>query len=302
MDFWANHFNIYGRKFLAAYRIPADQAGVIQTHALGSFPEMLTASAHSTAMLLYLDNQLNIEGVPNENYARELMELHSLGVHGGYTQRDVREVARCFTGWTMETRLLRPRGRFRFDPDLHDDGEKLVLGHKIGAGGGKADGERVLEILATHPATAHHISGKLCRHFLGDEDTGRSDVEKAYLRSSGNVSEMLSVIFAQEAILSGPPIAKRPFDFVVSSLRAVNASTNGEKPLQNYLDQMGQPLYQWPMPDGYPDKTSAWTGSLLGRWNFAMALCSDSIPGTRVALTDHEEVALRLCQPSFQWR
>ena len=312
VDFWSNHFNIYARKEQSMYRIAVDQRKTIRKHALGKFPEMLMASAKSTAMLVYLDNQLNRKGVPNENYARELMELHTLGVNGGYTQSDVKEVARCFTGWTMENRLLRPRGQFRFDSDLHDSGVKEILGHTISADGGQEDGERVIELLANHPATARFISHKLCRYFLGDAGVGlEAEVARAYQDSGGTITAMLKPILASEALFSGPPILKRPFDYLVSAVRRVEADTDGSQAIQQHLERMGQPLFQWPMPDGYPDKTAAWTGSLLSRWNFAVALCKGDIAGTTVRLdrtvatvkgASSHDPALVLCAPGFQWR
>ncbi|MDR3690970.1 MAG: DUF1800 domain-containing protein, partial [Fimbriimonas sp.] len=195
VDFWTNHFNIYGRKGLAAYRKAADETNVIRKNALGSFPDMLSASAHSSAMLIYLDNQSNVDGRPNENYAREIMELHTLGVKGGYTQRDVQEVARCFTGWTIERRFLRHRWAFRFDEDRHDNGVKRVLGHTIPAGGGEHDADIVLGILAHHPATAKHLAEKLCAYFLGSAgDAWVQPTAKAYLESRGDIRAMLRPI------------------------------------------------------------------------------------------------------------
>jgi uncharacterized protein (DUF1800 family) len=327
VDLWTNHFNIYARKGYAMYRLGKDQRDVIRTHALGKFSNLLKASAHSPAMLAYLDNTVNRKGVANENYARELMELHSLGVHGGYSQRDVQEVARCFTGWGIEKRFLRPRGQFRFDPDLHDDGEKLVLGVKIPAGGGARDGDRVLEILAAHASCSQFISGKICRYFLGTTDTPWHDkLTTIYQATGGDIRAMLRPLLLSDSIVSGPALVKRPYDFVVSALRSVNADTDAGKGLQTHLEKMGQPLHQWPMPDGYPDKTAAWTGSLLARWNFALALSSNSIPGTRVraeelehllptggepanaarlaklATSREESAALSLMSPEFQWR
>jgi uncharacterized protein (DUF1800 family) len=262
-----------------------DELTVIRKHALGKFPDLLRASAHSPAMLAYLDNQINERKAPNENYARELLELHTLGVHGGYTQKDVQEVARCFTGWTVENRFLRPRGRFRFDPHLHDDGPKMVLGVHIPAGGGQKDAEEVLNLLANHPSTAQFIAHKICRYFLGDAAaTWTPKLTEIYKQTDGDIRAMLRPLLFSREILEGPPIIKRPFDYMVSALRALNADTDGDRPLQEHLAHMGQPLYQWPMPDGYPDKTSAWTGSLLARWNFATALATNAISGTRVDL------------------
>ncbi len=287
VDFWTNHFNIYARKGLAAYRKAMDEKTVVRDHALGKFPDMLRASAHSPAMLAYLDNQFSRKEAPNENYARELMELHTLGVHGGYTQKDVREVARCFTGWSIQRGFLRRRGAFFFDDSRHDTGEKVVLGHRIPAGGGVEDGEQVLDILAAHPRTAEFVAGKMCRHFLGESDSPiQASLAKAYRETGGSIQAMLRPLFLSPELLEGPPVAKRPFDFLTSALRAVNAESDCSEPLQKHLAQMGQSLYEWPMPDGYPDGAQPWTGSLLARWNFAMALAGGKIPGTDTNLTD----------------
>ena len=283
-DFWGNHFNVYARKGRGAYFKPVDELRVVREHALGTFPALLRASARSPAMLAYLDNDVNQRGVANENYARELMELHTLGVDGGYTQKDVQEVARCLTGWTVEDRFLRRRGTFRFEPSRHDQGPKTVLGVRIPPGGGEHDGGRVLEILAAHPSTARFIAGKVCRYFLGDGDPARTWTPRLaaiYTRTNGDIKVMLRPLLLSDDLLAAPPVLKRPFDFVVSSLRALNADTDGGQALQDHLFRMGQPLYQWPLPDGYPDGTAAWTGSLLARWNFAFALLSGGIGGTR---------------------
>ena len=283
VDFWSNHFNIFARKGLAAYRKPQDERDVVRANTLGSFPKMLEASAKSTAMLLFLDQQASNFSQPNENYARELLELHSLGVDGGYTQKDVMEVARCFTGWTEERGFMKGKGQFRFRPEMHDSGEKIVLGHVIPKGGGVQDGEKVLEIVSQHPATASFVAGKLCRFFLGSSEPKIQDrVAKAYLSSKGEIKPMLREIYAAGEEGLAEPFMKRPFDYLCSSLRALDADTDGGKPLQDHLTAMGQPLYQWPMPDGYPDVSEAWTGSLLGRWNFAIDLCEGRIRGTSV--------------------
>lgn len=285
VDFWRDHFNVYARKGLCAYYLPQYERDVLRQHALGKFPDLLKATARSPAMLIYLDNYRNRHGVPNENYARELMELHTLGVHGGYTQKDVQEVARCFTGWTVEERFLRPRGTFRFDPAHHDRGEKQVLGHQILAGGGIEDGERVLEMLAMHPSTARHVCRKLCVHFMGNAPEATVHrLSEVYLGTGGDISEVLRDLLLSEEFLQSPPALKRPFDYMVSALRALYALTDGNRPLQEHLEKMGQPLYQWPLPDGYPHGEQAWKGTLLARWNFAIALCANEIPGTRVDL------------------
>jgi uncharacterized protein (DUF1800 family) len=330
VEFWSDHFNIYARKRFAAWRKPLDEVSVIRRHALGRFPDLLAASAKSPAMLEYLDNDQNDRAKPNENYARELMELHTLGVHGGYSQQDVQEVARCFTGWTIENRFGRARGTFRFEPSQHDFGEKVVLGHRIPAGGGVEDGERVLRILGEHPNTARFIAGKLVHRFLGEGyDEWRDRLAKIYLETGGDIRAMLRPMLLSKDLLTAPPIPKRPFDFVASALRALAASTDGRGVLP-YLRAMGQPLHEWPMPDGYPIETESWTGSLLGRWNFAMELLLGRVRGVQIeesvlqhpieaslgrlpgddALSrlvsdwddERERFALCLCSPEFQWR
>ncbi|MCS6862280.1 MAG: DUF1800 domain-containing protein [Abditibacteriales bacterium] len=287
MDFWTNHFNIYARKFPCAYLLVSDQRDAIRPHVLGKFRDLLTASVHSAAMLTYLDNQANKKGTPNENYARELMELHTLGVHGGYTQRDVQEVARCFTGWTVRQRGEWRRGQFYFDATQHDDGAKTVLGVKIPAGLGQGDGERVIDILANHPSTARFIARKLCLRFLGDAPEEMvAQLAQVYRKTEGDLRAMLRSLLLNlhhtPSIIR--PQIKRPFDFLVSALRALYADTDGGRALQQHLSAMGQPLFQWPMPDGYPQTTAAWTGSLLARWNFALALTAGEITGTQINL------------------
>lgn len=327
VEAWSDHFNVFARKGLAAYRKAESERTVIRPNALGSFPAMLKQMARSTSMLLYLDNQQNRAGTPNENFARELLELHTMGVDGGYTYDDIRDVARCFTGWSEERRFLRPKGSFRFIAELHDDGEKMVLGRRIPAGGGVRDGEQVLDLLAKHPSTARNISRRLCRLFLGEApDAWVESMSKTYLSTQGQIREMIRPLLLSSALLDSAPILKRPMDFLVSSLRATGAESDASRPLQAHLEAMGQPLYQWPMPDGYPTDTSAWSGSLLARWNFAMEFAQGGIQGTQAAsplsdprawrtahlIPDHpafaeaasetEALALALMSPSFQWR
>jgi len=283
VDFWTNHFNIYSRKGLSAYRKAADESTVIRKHAMDTFPKLLTASAHSPAMLMYLDNQGNVLGRPNENYAREIMELHTMGVKSGYTQKDVQEVARCFTGWTIEKRFLHARWAFRFDESLHDNGAKTVLGHSMPAGGGEKDADRVLQILGQHPATARFISKKLCAYFLGEAGEKWVDrTAQTYNQTGGDIRAMLRPILLSQELTDSPPILKRPFDYLVSALRALDADTDGGAAIQEHLAKMGEPLYEWPMPDGYPSRTSAWTGTMLPRWNFVYALSAGEIGGTHV--------------------
>ncbi len=285
VEFWTNHFNIYSKKLDSSFRLGSDSWSVIRKHSLGNFGDMLRASAKSPAMLGYLDNDVNKKGVANENYARELMELHTLGVDGGYTQKDIQEVARCFTGWTIENRFLRPRNTARFDPEIHDDGSKLVLGKRIPAGLGEKDAEIVLEVLLKHPSTPKFLARKLAKYFLGTRNKQvEEEVVLAYNASNGSIPEMLRPILDPNALSKSPPILKRPFDFVVSSLRAIDADTLAGAELLNQLRQMGQPGYEWPMPDGYPVDTDSWTGSLLARWNFATRLSENAFGDTQPRL------------------
>lgn len=286
-DFWTNHFNIYGRKGWSAYRKAKDEMSVVRKHALGSFPEMVKASSQSAAMLVYLDNNFNRAGVPNENYARELLELHTLGVDGGYTYKDIVEVSRCLTGWTTEVGFLRPVGKVVFKSELHDDGPKTVLGHSIPAGLGAEDIDVVLKILVEHPSTARHLARKLCLAFLGEEPKSVSvRVARAYLQSNGDIAAMIRVILSSEEVHSSKPVLKRPFDFVVSALRTMDVDSIRGNEVQNHLRAMGQPTYEWPMPDGYPADFSSWTGSLLARWNFAWRLMNGGIGVSRPRLSE----------------
>ena len=293
-DFWFNHFNVDARKGPDRFLVTAYERDVIRPRVLGKFRELLGAVAHSPAMLYYLDNQLSTRRGLNENYARELMELHTLGVDGGYTQRDVAEVARAFTGWTID----RPRqgGGFRFDPRLHDDGEKIVLGHRIKAGGGMRDGEKVLDILAEHPSTARFIATKLVRRFVSDTPP-RSLVDRAAARfreTRGDLREVMRTILTSPEFLS-PDVfgakVKTPFDFVVSAERSLDADVTDAMPLVRTMQQLGMPLYQCQPPTGYKDTTDAWvnTGALVARMNVALQLAHND-----------REVALQIGGPEFQ--
>lgn len=286
-DFWTNHFNIYAIKNDGRFLIPVDTERVLRPHLLGKFRDLLTGSANSPAMLAYLDNNLNRKGVANENYARELLELHTVGVNSGYTLNDIQEVARCFTGWTVQTGLR--RGMFAFDPSLHDNGPKYIpfLDLTIAPRGGKKDAEIVLESLVTNPATARFLARKLCRHFLGTmPDATIEKAASAYLKHDSDIRQMLRPILLDSLLTptDNKPKLKRPMEFAVSALRALAADTDGGTGVQEHLEKMGQPLYQWPMPDGFPVKASAWTGSLLPRWNFALALASNTIGNTTIDL------------------
>jgi uncharacterized protein (DUF1800 family) len=321
VDFWTNHFNVFAGKGADRWLLPAYDRDTIRPHAISRFSTLLQATAQSPAMLFYLDNfqsvspnakgrvvqrpqQQQRRGI-NENYARELMELHTLGVDGGYTQKDVQEVARCFTGWT----IFRPRGgaaavnamlgegegsnagTFFFNARMHDDGEKIVLGHKIPAGGGMKDGLMVLDILAHHPSTAKFIATKLVRHFVADKPPAAlvDRVAATFTKSDGDIRELLKTIFFSSEFNSPEAYRakiKRPFELVISAIRTLGADTNGGPGTHQWIARMGEPLYGFQTPNGYSDAAESWvnTGGLLERMNFGLALASNRIQGTRVNL------------------
>jgi len=315
VQFWMNHFNIFAPKGADKWLLTSFERDTIRPHALGHFEDLLTATAKSPAMLFYLDNWLSAapqapaagafarfgrrgrKNGLNENYARELMELHTLGVDGGYTQQDVTEVARAFTGWTLE----RPRrqAEFVFERRIHDDGEKVVLGERIAAGGGVDDGLRVLRLLAHHPATAGFLSRKLCQRFVADEPPARL-VERAgrrFLDSRGDLRAVLATIlgsleFQSEAAYRAK--VKSPIELVASALRAFDAETDAGLPILFFIGRMGQPMFQYQAPTGFPDHASTWVNSaaLLMRVKFAAALATGRIAGTTV----DAERAARLLQ------
>jgi uncharacterized protein (DUF1800 family) len=377
-DFWFNHFNVFAGKGATQQYLTEYERDVIRPHALGKFRDLLGATAHSPAMLFYLDNWQSADpdaqnaraqarpgagffGRPgqnprigarfpmpaprpmpqnpnaprqkrglNENYGRELMELHTLGVDGGYTQEDVINVARAFTGWT----IMAPRqgGAFRFEPRLHDAREKIVLGHKIKAGGGESDGEKVLDILASRPATATFISTKLARRFVSDTPPPAL-VQRAAARfreTDGDIREVVRTIVTSPEFFAADAYrakVKTPFEFVVSAVRATGTEVADAMPLAQAVRQLGMPLYMCQPPTGYSDKAEAWvnTGALLNRMNFAVQLVggrmrglqpgagpvgavlagdvSTATAGTIAKATDPKQVAaLTLGSPEFQRR
>jgi uncharacterized protein (DUF1800 family) len=329
-DFWFNHFNIYWDKGADRWLTTDFEMNVIRPRVLGKFKDLLQATAQSPAMLFYLDNHLstsptqlaesalrrrannpNAKRKPgiNENYARELMELHTLGVDGGYTQKDVTEVARALTGWTIDQ--PRMNASFIFRPQMHDRGEKTVLGQRIAANGGIQDGQRVIDILANHPSTARFISTKLVRRFVSDNPP-QSLVDKVaatYTKTDGDIREMLRTIFYSEEFLSPASYGqkmKSPFEYAVSSIRALYGATDGNPQIGRAIGQMGQPLYQYQAPTGFPDRADQWMGdgALIARLNFAVSLTSGQIPA-RVNLygfKDAQAAALYLGSPDFQKR
>ncbi len=325
-DFWLNHFNVFAAKGLDRVFVTSFERDVVRPRMWGKFEDLLLAIAKSPAMLFYLDNAHSVadeENRPpmpargslfgrrpmremdremarqgknnapkgiNENYARELMELHTLGVDGGYTQKDVTGLARVLTGWSIGTggRGMRgePAGAFVFRAAMHDVGAKTVLGHTFPSGGGIEEGEKIIRILARHPQTARHIAYQLCQRLVADDPPNAlvERVAKAFLASDGDLRE------TERAVVLSPEFSdpkyyrakvKSPFEYVVSAVRAVNATTDG-RALARQLVQMGEPLYICQPPTGYSDRADAWvnSGALIARLNFALALAAGQLPGT----------------------
>ena len=294
VNFWSDHFNIYVLKKTDRFLKIVDDREVIRPNALGSFREILSASMHSPAMLVYLDNATSTKDGPNENYARELMELHTLGVNGGYTQEDVTEVARALTGWSVTG----PRnggkvGEFIFRKQSHDDGPKKIFGMDFPSGQGIQDGEQLVDLLADHPSTADYISFKLVRRFVSDSPPPAlvSQASSVFQASHGDIRAVLKVILFSEEFRSSLGLKlKRPFEYVVSAIRQTNANATFDKATGKMLRQMGQMPFFWPAPNGYPDVGAAWLNSndLLARWNFALGLAANVFPDTQI---DWKELA-----------
>jgi uncharacterized protein (DUF1800 family) len=327
-DFWFNHFNVFAGKGEDRYYLTSYERDVIQPHTLGKFKDLLTATAKSPAMLFYLDNFLsadpraaeriameramrqqarygrfgrwpprppvnpqqkkNERGL-NENYGRELMELHTLGVEGGYTQKDVTEVARAFTGWTID----KPRvyADFKFDDRLHDPDPKIVLGKKIHAGGMK-DGEQVIDLLAHHPSTAKFISTELARRFVSDNPPATlvNHMAETFQSSDGDIRAVMKTMIWSPEFWSREAYRakiKTPFELVVSAARALGTDVDTPLPLVQWVGRIGEPLYQCQPPTGYSDKAETWvnTGALLNRLNFSLALAGNRMRGARTDVT-----------------
>jgi uncharacterized protein (DUF1800 family) len=317
-DFWFNHFNIYLDKGADRYLVTAYERDVIRPHVLGKFKELLEATAKSPAMLFYLDNwQSAGPNAPsargkkaatrglNENYGRELLELHTLGVDGGYTQKDVTEAARCFTGWT----ILQPErgGGFTFNARLHDDGEKTVLRVTIPAGGGQTDGEKVLDIVAHSPATAHFISKKLAMRFVADEPPAAlvDRMAETFRKTDGDLRAVMQTMLQSKEFWSeGAYLAKlkSPLEFVASAVRAVQGQIDYASPLAEQVGQLGEPLYRKQEPTGYSNSGREWlnSGGLIARMNFAVQLGDDKMPGVKVDPT--QSAGIGLGSPDFQKR
>ena len=309
-DFWFNHFNVDARKIEDRPVLAEYERDAIRPHVLGRFRDLLGATAKSPAMLFYLDNWMSAAPpVPprprpgvrtpprppaptpgrglNENYGRELLELHTLGVDSGYTQKDVIEVARCFTGWTMKS--PHDGTGFTFNDKMHDHGEKRVLGHRIKAGRGIEDGEEVLDILARQPATARFIATKLVRRFVSDDPPVSlvNRAAKTFERTNGDLRETMRTILTSPELYA--PAAyrakvKSPFEFVASALRATSASVTNVRSFVGTIATMGEPLYQCQPPTGYGDRATLWinTGTLVSRLNFALGLAANGLNAAKI--------------------
>ncbi len=292
-EFWSDHFSIDHQKDPMWAFKQDDDRDVVRQYALSSFPQLLSASAHSGAMMYYLDNWLNFAGAAQENYARELLELHTLGVGGGFTEQDVKEVARCLTGWSLNFDAASPDYlRFRFEPGFHDPGFKSVLGHFIAANSYQAGGEQVLSILSGHASTARFISTKLTRWLLSENPPQAviDAVTQTYIVTGGDIKAMIRVILAEDNVVGASPALapkfRRPFHFVTSILRGLDAEVYDPIFLTYYLALMGHSPFDWHPPNGYPDSVHVWGNSILPRWTFVSNLMSGAIPGVQVALGD----------------
>jgi uncharacterized protein (DUF1800 family) len=311
-DFWLNHFSVYLRKNAnEPYYLPAYERDTILPNALGKFENLLVAVAQSPAMLMYLDNWESVgpnsaqavraqqaalfrpnakkqqpKGI-NENYGRELMELHTLGVNGGYTQQDVIEVAKCFTGWTIDKPYQGGGGGAMYDENRHEPGTKMVLGHKIKENGQK-EGLEVLHILATNPATAHFISQKLAVRFVSDDPPPAlvNRMAATFLKSDGNIKAVLLTMYKSPEFWS-PQVyrakLKTPVEFMASALRASGADVKSPLPLVQAMDRLGMPIYGMLTPQGYSWKADEWVSSnaLISRMNFALVLSSNRVMGVK---------------------
>jgi uncharacterized protein (DUF1800 family) len=317
-DFWLNHFSVFAQKGPPQPFYIAEFEGAVRKHSMGKFRDLLGAVAKSPAMLFYLDNARSMgdtskprlatvnrrrarrlpdgmqqqvarlrEGGLNENYGRELLELHTLGVDGGYTQQDVIELARVLTGWTI--RQPAAGGGFVFRPEMHDAAEKSLLGHRFPAGGGLEEGEKALDILAKHPSTARHLARKLATRFVSDNpsDALIDRAAAVYVQTDGDIREVLRSILTSNEFFSRASYrskVKSPFEVVVSAVRAMNAPPDATPRTAQAIAFLGQPIYGHQAPNGYPETGESWmnTGAILNRINFGIAAAGNRLPGVRV--------------------
>ena len=287
--FFTDHFNIGIDSDRSIWFKATDEREVIRRHALGSFPAMLRGSARSAAMLSYLTNDSNEVGHPNENYARELMELHTLGVDGGYGEQDVKEVARALTGWAFWDYDAGPAfGDFVFRSEVHDFGPKTILGTTLTGSGGIDDGESVLELLANHESTSRFLADKMLRFLWGYEPTESAvrAVSRTYLETDGDIPSMLRESLAWFRVATASPKLKRPYHLMVSSVRALLAELEHPFFLLEMAYRAGHLPYNWSPPNGYPDSEGYWSGFLLPRWNFAAEALTSEDGGIRLTLDE----------------
>jgi uncharacterized protein (DUF1800 family) len=270
VEFWTDHFNQDLDK--VGYLYVSDLRDVIRKNALGRFPDMVKASAHSASMMAYLDQNASRNTAPNQNYARELLELHTVGVDNGYTQTDVAELSRVLTGWTIQG-----RGNFVFNPAIHDRTAKTVMGVQIPAAAatqgaaGIQEGETIIEMLVNHPNTAQFISRKMLAWLLDPEPTQAQvdTVAAVYRATGGDIKSMIRVILNESWLAAAPMKLKRPYHYLVSALRAANPNVVSISPMIGQLNNLGHQLFAWDTPDGYPDKIEYWAGNIVPRWSFA---------------------------------
>lgn len=330
VDFWENHFSVFVGKGQTRLFIPSYDRDVIRPFALGRFRDLLGAVARSPAMLFYLDNAQSgadsmhrtlVErgtrrpriarpgrGRPglNENYARELMELHTLGVDGGYTQQDVIEVARALTGWSID----QAAGAFVFRPAIHDADEKVVLGTRLQAGRGIEDGEQVLDILARHPSTARFITRKLVVRFVSDSAPPHlvSRCADVFTKTDGDIRQVVQCVVTSPEFFSKRAYrakVKTPFEVVASALRAAEATPDGSPRATQIVARLGQPIFGRQTPDGWPDRAEEWVnaGAMVNRVNFGLSLAQGRAPGVRLKQSGVDQsVASLLSSPEFQRR
>ena len=280
VEFWTDHFTIYLQK--VGYLKLVDDREVIRPHALGKFPDLLRATAHSGAMMRYLDQNVSTLRSPNQNYAREIMELHTMGSEGGYTQTDVAELSRILTGWGVNA-----DGGFLFNRNNHDRAEKRFLGRTFPAMAAtatdaqmKGEGDAAIDMLLAHPSTAQYVSWKMARWLLAYEPPAAVVAASAatYTRTGGDIREMVRTILASQHLMAAPAKYKRPFHFAISSMRALGldlASVPNIRAVRQQSDRtMGMQLFNWEQPNGYPDSVEWWSGLVITRWNFAQSMAS----------------------------
>jgi uncharacterized protein (DUF1800 family) len=334
-DFWFNHFNVSITKNDCAEFIPAYERDVIRPNALGRFGDLLEKTAKAPAMLYYLDNFSSSAAMDsgkglNENYAREVMELHTLGVDGGYTQADVTEAARVLTGWTVypmnehAQRLITRfnpdqlarrgfvhEGDFLFNANRHDKGVKTVMGHVFPAAGGYEEGVELLDMLAHHPSTANFICRKIAVRFVSDDPPQNliDKMAKTFLARNGDIRQVLIAMVAAPEFWSPAAVrekTKSPFELAIGAVRSLHVEIDQPYPLYTWIMRMGEKKYYYQAPTGFPDKGSYWinTGSLLNRMNFGLALAEGQIAGVRVGVgvVNAEEVGLAIGSPENQLR